>query len=618
MTMAAHTHGEVLLIRAAHVVTGDGRAIENADILICEGRIQRVEQGRLETADAKVIDGNGKTVVPGLIDAHVHLDFLTVRGAVRSWFRTRRLLPRALGDLARHGVTTIRCMADPLAPVIRLQRRLEKDRITGPGIVAAGPALTARGGHPEATLAKDNRWLRERIAITPDDPAEARVAVRRLHASGAGVIKLVYQGGLYGPERISLRKLSREVVEAIVEEAHRLGLPVSAHTHYQEDVADLLHIGVDSIEHGVIEHKLRDEEVLRSWARSGTRLVPTLTIAALFPGPDGALYIDVARRNFALAYEAGVRIVAGTDSMIGAMPANALHDELRRMVEAGMSETAALRAATADAADLLGLADRGVIEPGRRADLVLLGSDPLERIENLADIELVFQNGNIIHTAPAPQPTAVLSTYLPVSPPVLEFIDRTRGTVTEDAIVRYDRSRFADEGVRTVSYIDRDTGNPLRIETVHAGPDLITQQWRCEIPAERTSLHAIAEGHSITLRGKLRDEPVSRTYPLRGQTWMQLPLFDPATFVTSGEQQLSIVAIGATGRGALQLTDFELTKKKTTAGRDGDTVDVALVMPGWRRFWGATTHFDARTGDPVRQQIRGNKSQTVERKEPSS
>lgn len=617
MTTARHTAGGTFLIRKAHVVTSDGRGIENADILIREGRIQRVEQGRLEAAEAHVIDGTGKTVIPGLIDAHVHLDFLTAHGPVRRWLQTRHVLPRALGDLARHGVTTIRCMADPLAPTLRLQRRLEKGKITGPRIVTAGPALTAPGGHPEATLAKDNRWLRKRIALTLDEPDRARDAVRKLHAAGTGAVKLVYQGGLYGPERVSLRKLSGEVVVAIVDEAHRLGLPVSAHTHHQDDVAELVEIGVDSIEHGVIEREIRGEGVLRAWAGTGTRLVPTLTIAALFPGPDGALYIDVARRNLALAHEAGVKIVAGTDSMIAAMPANALHDELRRMVEAGMSEADALRAATADAADLLGLADRGVIEPGRRADLVLLGSNPLERIENLADIELVFQNGNIIHTAPAPQPAPVLTTYRPVSPPVLEFIDRTRGTVTEDAIVRYDRSRFADEGVRTVSYIDRDTGNPLRTETVHAGPDLITRQWRCEIPAERTSLHAIAEGHSITLRGKLRDESVSRTYPLRGQTWMQLPLFDPATFVTSDEQQLSIVAIGATGRGALQLTDFELTKK-TTTGRGGDTVEAELVMPRWRRFWGATTHFDARTGDPIRQQIRGKKNHTVARKEPSS
>src|SRR5699024_9433777 len=270
---------------------------------------------------------------------------------------------------------------------------------------------TAVGGHPEVTLAKDNRWLRQRIALTVDDAAGARAAVRDLHRKGADLVKLVYQGGLYGPDRVPLHQLSREVVGAIVDEARRRDLPVRAHSHYQHDVAELLALGVDSIEHGVIEHEIQGDDLLRAWAHAGSRLVPTLTIAAVFPSPDGTLYIDTARRNLTRAHQAGVRITAGTDSMIGAMPASSLHDELRRMVEAGMSEAAAIRAATADAAELLRRPDRGVVAPGRRADLVLLRSDPLVQIENLADIDLVVQNGTIIHRAPAPPPPPALATY---------------------------------------------------------------------------------------------------------------------------------------------------------------------------------------------------------------
>src|SRR5699024_11308688 len=103
----------------------------------------------------------------------------------------------------------LRCMADPLTSVTRLRRRVEQGRITSPSIVTAGPALTAVGGHPEVTLAKDNRWLRQRIALTVDDAAGARAAVRDLHRKGADLVKRVSQGGLYAPDRAPLPPPSR-------------------------------------------------------------------------------------------------------------------------------------------------------------------------------------------------------------------------------------------------------------------------------------------------------------------------------------------------------------------------------------------------------------------------
>lgn len=132
--------------------------------------------------------------------------------------------------------------------------------------------------------------------------------------------------------------------------------------------------------------------------------------------------------------EHGVTIAAlfaGPDSMVGAMPANTLHDELRRMVEAGMTASDALRAATADAADLLGLPDRGVIAPGHRADLVLLGSNPLERIENVADIDLVLRDGVVVHRVPAPPPALVMPRWRRFWGATLGFDARTGDLVRQ-------------------------------------------------------------------------------------------------------------------------------------------------------------------------------------------
>ena len=438
--------------------------------------------------------------------------------------------------------------------------------------------------------------------------------MRELHTAGVDLIKLVYQGGRYGSDRVELNQLPAEVARAIVSEAHRLGLPVAAHTHYQDDVDTLLEFGVDSIEHGVIEHELTEGETLSQWAGSSTSLVPTLTIASLFPGPDGGLYIDQARANLTRAHGAGVRIVAGTDAMVGAMPANSLHEELRLMVEAGMSEAEALRAATADAATLLGLKDRGVIAEGRVADLVLLGSNPLERIENVADIELVLTEGRLVYRAPAPTRPPELSDYVVVGPDVLEYTDRTGATVSGEALLRYDRSRFEADGVRSLTYTDASSGEILRSESVTSGRDLVTQEWVCEIPSEQTGLRAVADARQITLTGTRGGKTVSRSYPLRGQTWMQLLQLDAATFITADEPALGFVAIGASGRGALQLTDFELTKTGSGVSGQGP-IEAELVMPRWRRFWGAIVRYHAETGDLVHQHIRGKKAQTIQPRE---
>ena len=611
--MNAPTSPGHFLISCTHVLTGDGCELFEVDVLIADGCIQQISDQRHDVPGAMVIDGRGKTLIPGLIDAHAHLDFLSVRSTVRSWIQSRFVLPRALADLVRHGITAIRCMADPATPVLRVRRRIAAGRAIGPRMVVAGPALTAPGGHPEVTLAKDNRWLRRRIARRLDDPDHAQQAVRDLHAAGVDLIKFVYQGGLYGPERIELRQLSVDVARAIVSEAGRLGLPVAAHTHYQDDVDTLLELGVDSIEHGVIEHELTDNGTLQTWASSGTSLVPTLTIASLFPGPDRALYIDQASENLTQAHRAGVPIVAGTDAMVGAMPANSLHGELRLMVEAGMSEAEVLRAATVDAAALLGLHDRGVIAEGKVADLVLLGSNPLEQIENLADIDRVFANGVLVHQAPTPAPPPELSEYAVTGPDVLEYTDRTGATVPGPALVRYDRSRFEADGTRSLSYTDANSGEVLRSEQVTSGRDLVTQEWACAIPGEQTTLHAVADARQITLSGTVAGKQVTRTYPVRGRTWMQLLQFDAATFITSTEQHLAFASIGASGRGALQLTDFELTKKgSSTPGTGGSDVEAELVMPRWRRFWGAILRFHHSSGDVLHQHIRGKRDKALE------
>lgn len=609
MLRFAREHGTYLL-QNVHVITGAGGELLDADVLISQGRFARIVAGRIEVPGAQVIDTAGKTLIPGLIDAHVHLDYLSARGGFTAWYRTHKMLKPALREVLEAGITTIRCMADPLRFAVKLRAWAGHDPRRGPRMLVAGPALTAPGGHPAVTVARDNPWLGQQIARSVEFPVQASQVVRELQGDGVDHIKIVYQGGVYGADRIPLRQLSEQTMIALVEQAHALGLRVSAHTHEEGDVETLLRAGVDSIEHGVLERDIAQSETLKLWATSGARLVPTLLITSLVSGPDGELYSEQARANLARAYAAGVRIVVGTDSTVGAMAATSLHDELRYMAEAGMSEGDVLRAATGSAAELLGLAERGVIAEGMAADAVLLHSNPLERIENTTDIDLVFRDGLLVHeSTPWPQPPQ-LAQYALGGPLVVDYTDCTETIFQREVLVRYDRSNFASEGVRTLTYLEPDTKEVLRTERVVSGTNLVTSEWECEIPGEGTVLHAVREGHNITLSGVFHNQRIVRSFALRGVPWMQWLQLDPATFVVSAEDQVRVASIGTVGRGALTCETFELAKKASSG--DG-FIDVEMVIPKWRQFWGVHLRFEAVTGELVRQQIRGKEKQVLQR-----
>lgn len=581
-----------LLIREAHVLVGDGGVLNDVDILIEQGNITRIESSRIDVPGARVIEARGKTVMPGLIDAHCHLDFLNARSGFSARMQARFGLSGPSNELLRFGITSIRTMSEPPELVLGLRNRTRIGNRVGPTMVVAGPAFTAPGGHPLVTVCRDNAWLGRNMVYTPTTDTQARTMVRALKSQGVDLIKIVYQGGIYAEFGEAINKLPENVAIAIIDEAHKHGLPVGAHTHYAADVAFLLEAGVDSIEHGVLEEDA-PPELLRAWAKKHTFLIPTLSITEVVNNADQQSYLPQASRNLVRAVKAGVRIAAGTDSMVGAMPADSLHQELQLMVAAGITPTQAIQAATGNAADALRLHDRGLIKTGMAGDLLLLNSDPLEGIESVSDIAFVVQNGQIVHETKPAAPVA-LSDYAARADGIERFTDNTRAWFSQAVEVTIDASTFESDGVRTITYTDPESQQALRTETLRSDKQLRTLEWSCAIPNENTNLRAIAHGGRISLSGTLNDKAVSRGYANGGTPWMQGLMFDASTFITSQMESLVITSIGSSGRGALMAATFELTKdrRQTQVGKTQAT----LVLPQWRAFWNAKMTYDAETG----------------------
>jgi len=337
------------------VFDGDG-LLEPATVVI-DG-----DQIGTDPAGATAVDGGGRVLLPGLIDCHIHLtDDAT------------------LTALARHGVTTGLDMGTwppELVASLRGRPGVTDIRSSGTGATHPASAHAKRMGRAQGLVA---------------DPDEAKAYVAQRVAEGADYIKII----------VDPPGFDEATVRALVDAAHAHGLRAIAHAANREAVLLAQAAGVDVLTHAPIDRPLSDDEVDATRA-GGQVIVPTLTmmeaIVARLAGVAPVSY-DVARSTVGRWHRAGVTILAGTDAnQAPAAPASppygtSLHRELGLLVDAGLSPFEALWSATAGAAQQFGLADRGVIGPGKRADLVLIDGDPAQDIGAVASIAAVWCAG---------------------------------------------------------------------------------------------------------------------------------------------------------------------------------------------------------------------------------
>ena len=413
MLSAGAASARDMVVHAGRLIDGiDKSSRTNVSILIHDDRITAVQSGFVSPAGAEVIDLSKATVLPGLIDAHVHITSQNDGGNPIEEAVTRTDFDSAVKSTAyaRHtllaGFTSVRDVGAQAGVVLALKRAIAKGLVEGPRMWVAGPPLGPTGGHGDDANGLDPALSRSTWSDNIVDSAQdARRVVRKLRREGVDLIKIMPSGGVLSIGDDPNRQLmTDDEVAAVIETAHSLGLKVAAHAHGKKAIDAAVRLGVDSIEHG----SFADQESYALMKQHGTYLVPTLLVAQtvydlakthpeqLNPS-SAAKAIAVAprvRQNLHDAYLAGVKIAFGTDQGLAPHGTNA--KEFALMVQAGMTPMDVIIAATGSAADLIGdKTDIGSVQPGRYADLVAVDGDPLTDITTLEHVQFVMKGGTV-------------------------------------------------------------------------------------------------------------------------------------------------------------------------------------------------------------------------------
>jgi len=409
----AQTAAPQTWIHAGRVIAVPGQTPRGATtIVVADGRIVSLQDGFVPApAGARAIDLKDKTVLPGLIDSHVHLasdrggnerlvaamaESLPLNAYETYWNGMKTL---------RAGFTTVRNLGDDKGKVLALKEAVKRGWVQGPRILDAGESISTTGGHMDGRvgLADDVHAMvgTENLCDGTDD---CRKAVRRQIGRGADVIKFATTGGVNSGTGLATRMFEDEA-KALVDTAHAYGRKVAVHAHGLDGIKLAVRAGADSIEHGTTI----DEETAKMMAKAGTYYVPTLStvngyLERLAANPNAYppaikaqidWRIGITGKSLQIAYPLGVKIAYGTDAGPSKHGRNA--DEFELLVKFGMPPVEAIKAATVNAAALLGVEkETGTIEAAKAADIIAVSGDPLADVKVLKAMKFVMARGEVI------------------------------------------------------------------------------------------------------------------------------------------------------------------------------------------------------------------------------
>jgi imidazolonepropionase-like amidohydrolase len=382
-----------ILLKGATVIDGKGGIPQSGTDIWIEGeRINSIGQKLPIPPDTQVIDLAGKWLLPGLIDMHIHIAFPQVSAEPITKDAEIALCAAQMVHVnLQAGVTTVRDVGAQHAISLSVRNAVKAGMIPGSRVFAAGYIICSTGGHGSGDAIP--------AAREADGPDDMRRAVREQWRAGADLIKFTLNGAH------NVVELTREEVEAIVDDAHRLGYKVACHASILPAAQLAVDAGVDTIEHGCD----LDDETARKMADKGITLVATIVAfqalkkAYMQYMPDSPLIkvtdqrISTHQKSVNLALKYGAPIVTGTDVVVPYPTLAPLADEMEYLVQWGLSPMQAIQAATSTAAQALGKAkELGTLESGKLADLVVVDRDPLKDITAMKKVNLVIQGGKVV------------------------------------------------------------------------------------------------------------------------------------------------------------------------------------------------------------------------------
>lgn len=444
MLNTIETRKEKVLLKNVRILdVRAGALTAQANVLTRKGMIVDLD-ARGDAPDCDVIECDGLTLSPGLIDCHCHIlsPFIAEQKGIPGAWALRQIHRNFAATLAC-GVVCVRDMLSPIKIMNHYRRAIDAGHIVGPRILAAGPIFSVRGGYPEfiEPLPGIVAAFTGQPKLHIETPRQATDAIRDLHRQGINLVKVAYTAlNVWMEYDKPLPTISPEVFDAICETAHALELKVGVHHFCTDDLTEILRHDVDTIEHLPFDREFTPDE-LELFKRRGATVVPTLTmtdcairyeekaeflnsaqastmfdpyvleylkrLAATwldFSDPEYLKSFGASRgmrstyyptfRNATLLHEAGIKFCAGTDmGAVTSFPGETA-DEVKRLHHIGLSRLDAMRAATLNAAELLGIGDRlGAIEPGMCADVIMIQGNPLEDIDAISRIRMVGKGG---------------------------------------------------------------------------------------------------------------------------------------------------------------------------------------------------------------------------------
>lgn len=397
----------MLILTNLNLIDGEGNFLKGKKVVIEGTKIKDI------TADptppnAEVIDMKGYTILPGLVDAHLHLGWNGEPNIETKMLK--ELLPmtalkayvNAKNDLLA-GFTTVRSLGDRGYIDVALKKAVEDGVVDGPRMKVAGQAISMTGGHGDMWLAPE--VTSSGFGTIADGIEEMRKAARYQLKMGADFIKLMATGGVMSEgDEPGSPQLTEEEMRTAIEEAHKAGKKTAAHAQGTEGIKNAIRAGIDSIEHGIF----LDDEAIQMMKDRGVFMIPTLS--AVFNikkhGKEAGIPEYAVRKveqimeahleSFRKAYKAGVKIALGTDAATPFNKHGENAQELELMVNAGMDPLDAIMAATKGGAELLSMSDLiGCVEPGKEADIIAVKGNPIEDISLLKNVKFVMKAGKI-------------------------------------------------------------------------------------------------------------------------------------------------------------------------------------------------------------------------------